>query len=150
VVGINGTEYLELLGSQGFSEKDFPAIQPLHQHRVWRRVGDRPTPESVGQAIEEARRGDHRFHMEGDSRTNDLSWVRGYENVLDPMNKLSAQFHEILDRRAVDRRSHAYRNALFHNLVAQTSCYRYWGQSRWTDYAWEICRRGSEILRKDF
>jgi len=39
---------------------------------------------------------------------------------------------------------------LFYNLLAQTSCYRYWGQSRWTDYAREICRRGSDILANDF
>jgi hypothetical protein len=66
------------------------------------------------------------------------------------MNKLSALFHEKLDGRAVDKRSHPYRNALFYNLVAQTSCYRYWGQSRWTDFARELCRRGTDILNHDF
>jgi hypothetical protein len=50
----------------------------------------------------------------------------------------------------VERRSHAYRDVLYHNLVAQTSCYRYWGEGRWTDYAREICRRGTEILQHDF
>jgi len=76
--------------------------------------------------------------------------VRGYENVLDPMNKLSAQFHQKLDGQAVDRRGQSYRNALFHLLTAETSCYRYWGQGRWTDYAREICRRGSDILTHNF
>ena len=66
------------------------------------------------------------------------------------MNKLSALFHDKVDNRKVDKGSYAYRNALYHNLVAQTSCYRYWGQSRWTDYAREICRRGMEILSRDF
>src|SRR6266516_4229970 len=84
------------------------------------------------------------------SWTNDLSWVRGYENVLDPMNKLSAKFHETLDSRPVDKRGHPYRNALFHLLVSQTSCYRYWGHGRWTDFAREICRRGNDILTYDF
>ncbi len=149
VAGINGTEYLELLQREGLSERDFSPIQPLHQHQIWRRVGNQPTPEAVQGAIEEARRSDHRFGMEGGSWTNDLSWVRGYENVLDPMNKLSAMFHEKLDSRPADKCGHAYRNALFHNLVAQTSCYRYWGQSRWTDYAREICRRGMEIIKHD-
>jgi len=150
VVGINGTEYLELIEATGLSEGDFEPIQPLHQHAIWRRVGDNPTPERVAKAIEEARASDHRFHMEGGSWTSNLSWVRGYENVLDPMNKLSARFHETLDGRSTDKRSHAYRNALFYNLIAQTSCYRYWGQSRWTDYAREICRRGASILANDF
>jgi len=150
VVGINGTEYLELLAKEGLPESAFSPIQPLHQHQIWQRVGSRPTPESVEKAVQEARRSDHRFDMEGGSWTNNLSWVRGYENVLDPMKKLSALFHEKLDGRPMDRRSHAYRNALFHNLVAQTSCYRYWGQGRWTEYAREICRRGVDILNHDF
>jgi hypothetical protein len=87
--------------------------------------------------------------MEGGSWTNDLSWVRGYESVLDPIRTLSAKFHEVTGGRAADTRSHAYRNALFHLLVAETSCYRYWGQGRFTDYAREFCRRGMEILKRD-
>jgi hypothetical protein len=150
VVGLNGTEYLELFGAAGVSTEQFAPIQPLHQGAIWGRVGTKPSPDAVAKAIEEAKRADHRFHMEGGSWTNNLSWVRGYESVLDPMNRLSALFHEKLDSRAVERRSHAYRNALYHNLVAQTSCYRYWGEGRWTDYAREICRRGTEILQHDF
>jgi hypothetical protein len=150
VVGLNGTEYLELLGAAGLTADRFTPIQPRHQDAIWRRVGSTPSPDAVASAIEEAKRSDHRFSMEGGSWTNNLSWVRGYESVLDPMRKLSALFHEKLDDRAVDRRSRAYRNALYHNLVAQTSCYRYWGAGLWTDYAREICRRGTEILQRDF
>ena len=150
VVGINGTEYLELLQSAGLSEKDFEPIQPLHQSAIWQRVGANVTPDAVAKAVEDAQKSDHRFHFEGGSWTNNLSWVRGYENVLDPMNKLSAQFHQKLDSRSVDRGGQPYRNALFHLLTAQTSCYRYWGQGRWTDYAREICRRGSDILTHNF
>ena len=150
VVGINGTEYLEMLAAAGVTEKDFTPIQPSHQHAIWKRVGNSPTPESVAGAIEEAKRGDHRFHMEGGSWTNNLSWVHGYENVLDPMNKLSAAFQEKLAGRDVDKRGHAYRNALFHHLVTQTSCYRYWGQGRWTEYAREICRRGMAAVNSGF
>ncbi|HYF47943.1 MAG TPA: glycosyl hydrolase family 57, partial [Planctomycetota bacterium] len=84
------------------------------------------------------------------SWTNNISWVQGYENVLTPMNKLSALFHEKLDNRQLDRNSHEYRNALFHLLVAETSCFRYWGQGIWTDYAREISRRGTDILTYDF
>ncbi len=150
VVGLNGTEYLELLGSVGITEKDFEPVQPLHQHAIWTRVGAAPDPERVARAIEEAKKSDHRFHMHGGSWTNDLSWVREYSNVIDPMNRLSAEFHEKLDGRTVERRSRAFRSALLHLLTSQTSCYRYWGQGRWTDFAREICRRGSEILRHDF
>jgi len=88
--------------------------------------------------------------MDGGSWTNNISWVQGYENVLTPMNKLSALFHEKLDNRPLDKNSHEYRNALFHLLVAETSCFRYWGQGIWTDYAREISRRGSDILTYDF
>jgi hypothetical protein len=150
VVGLNGTEYLELLATAGLTEDDFEPIQPLHQSKIWQRVGKKSSPENVAKVIEELRSHDHRFHMEGASWTNNLSWVRGYENVLDPMNQLSAKFHETLDPRAVDTRSHAYRNVLLHLLVSQTSCYRYWGQGRWTEYAREICRRGTEILAHNF
>ena len=50
----------------------------------------------------------------------------------------------------MDRNSRAYRNALFHLLASQTSCFRYWGQGVWTDYGQEICRRGMDILAHDF
>ena len=66
------------------------------------------------------------------------------------MNQLSARFHQVLDDRTVDRNSHAYRNALFHLLMAETSCFRYWGQGIWTEYGRELCRRGSDILAHDF
>jgi hypothetical protein len=150
VVGLNGTEYLELLAAHGVTEDLFQPVQPVHQGTVWKRVGGSPTPEKVNRAIEEAKRSDHRFMMEGGSWTNDISWVHGYENVLDPMKKLSARFHETLDGRPVETRGHAYRNALYHLLTAESSDYRYWGQGRWTDIAREIVRRGGDILEYDF
>jgi len=150
VVGLNGTEYLELLGAAGLTDGDFEPIQPVFQHEIWSRVGSSPTPESVTRAIEDARRSVPRFTVEGGSWTNNLSWVRNYENVLDPINKLSARFHQTLDGRAIDKRGRPYRNALLHLMVSETSCYRYWGQGRWTDYAREICRRGNDILTYDF
>ncbi len=92
---------------------------------------------------------DSRFHLEGGSWTNNVSWVEGYENVLDPMTRLSARFNRIVQEREPDPNSPAYRKALLHLLVAETSCFRYWGQGRWTDYAREICRRGMNILERD-
>jgi hypothetical protein len=32
--------------------------------------------------------------MEGGSWTNNISWVRGYENLLGPMERVSALFYE--------------------------------------------------------
>ncbi|GAH52436.1 unnamed protein product, partial [marine sediment metagenome] len=85
------------------------------------------------------------------SWTNNRSWIKGYENVLGPMEKLSALFHQKIDQNpAVNKQSAAYRETLFYLLVSQTSCYRYWGQGRWTDYAKEICRRGTQLLEKKF
>ena len=132
------------------TEDLFEPVQPIHQGTVWKQVGADVTPERVAKAIEDAKRSDPRFMMEGGSWTNDISWVRGYENVLDPIKKLSARFHETLGGRAVEKRGQAYRNALFHLLTAESSDFRYWGQGRWTDYAREICRRGEDILRYDF
>jgi hypothetical protein len=50
----------------------------------------------------------------------------------------------------VDTSEPRYRNALFHLLTTQTSCYRYWGTGLWTDYARELIRRTNEILKSDF
>ena len=66
--------------------------------------------------------------MEGGSWTNDLSWVRGYDRVLVPMEQASALFHERVLARGVPTGDPRYRKALFHLLAAETSCYRYWGE----------------------
>lgn len=150
VIGLNGTEYLELLYSLGITENDFEPIQPIHQHRLWKKIEGKTSLEKVSKKIQELQKEDDRFHMNGGSWTNNLSWIQGYDNVLDPMNKLSVLFHEKMGTHAPDRRSHPYRNALIHVLTSQTSCYRYWGQGRWTEYAREICRRGTDILTYDF
>jgi hypothetical protein len=43
-------------------------------------------------------------------------------------------------------RTPAYQEALLHVLLLETSCFRYWGQGVWTDYAQEIHRRGMALL----
>jgi len=149
VVSVTGTEYLELIERAGVTESMLAPIRPIHQGQVFKLI-TKWEPGAADKAIAQLKHGNSSFSMEGGSWTNNISWVRGYENVLTPMNKLSAQFHETLDNRKVDTNSHAYRRALFHLLVSQTSCFRYWGQGMWTDYAREICRRGSEILAHDF
>jgi hypothetical protein len=147
-IPVNVTEYLEYLDSIGIKEEDFPAIQPIMQKRIWDRLGARSSPEELERVLEQLRKEDHRFHVEGGSWTNNISWVRGYGNVLGPMEQTSALFSE--KTAGVPKSEHRYRNALFHLLTSQTSCYRYWGTGQWTDYAREICRRTNDVLRFDF
>jgi hypothetical protein len=166
VVGVNGTEYLELIEAAGCKPDTYPPCQPVGQHLVWEKVGQgRITPESLERAIQEIKRTNSNFHMDGGSWTNDRSWVRGYENVLQPMNRLSALFHEKIDpllrngnkpakatkpSAEPSTRQHRYRNALLHTLLLESSDFRYWGQGAWTDFAREIYRRGEAILHSDF
>jgi hypothetical protein len=88
--------------------------------------------------------------MEGGSWTSNLSWVRGYESVLGPMENLSVLFNTRVLNRVSSTAEHRYRNALFHLMTSQTSCYRYWGEGLWTEYGREICRRGEQIINNDF
>lgn len=157
-VAVNGTEYLELITDAGCKFEDYPACQPIQQHKIWQRVSpEKATPEAVEKAIAELKQTDHQFHMEGASWTNNLSWVRGYENVLEPMNQLSATFHEKIDPLLASSsdseritQQHRYREALLYNLLLQTSCFRYWGQGTWTDYARTIYERAEAIIRSNF
>jgi hypothetical protein len=43
-------------------------------------------------------------------------------------------------------RSPQYQEALLYLLLLETSCFRYWGQGTWTDYARELYRRGEASL----
>ncbi len=147
---MNATEYLEHLFAGGVREEDLPAVQPAMQKRIWERMRPGEGPEKLDRVIGELRREDRSFHVEGGSWTNNLSWVRGYENLLAPMDEVSALFHENVTARGFPPREYRYRNALLHLLASQTSCYRYWGQGRWTDYGREICRRARDILTYDF
>jgi hypothetical protein len=161
VVGVTGTEYLELIESAGCSPDAYPPCQAVGQHLIWQHVSpDATTPEQVAEAIATIQRERPDFQMEGSSWTNHISWVDGYENVLTPMQDLSRQFHQTIE----PLRHHdsaispserltqqpRYRNALLHNLLLQTSCFRYWGQGTWTEYAQELYRRGKAILNYDF
>ena len=142
---MNATEYLEFLFGLGIKEGDLPVIQPSMQKRIWDRFKAGDGSEKLNQVIEELRKEDHRFHMDGGSWTNDISWVRGYDNVLGPMEEASSAFYEKIIKPGVSAKDGRYRNALFHLMTAQTSCYRYWGQGQWTDYGREICRRSIAI-----
>ena len=152
VAGFNGTEYIELLEAAGVKPEDYPACQAVGQHKIWQKVDpDKSTPEAVAKVIQDLNENDHQFHMDGASWTNDLSWVKGYENVLEPMNQLSAMFHAKYDDAVAKdpavTKSTEYLEALLYVLLVETSCFRYWGQGTWTDYARELYRRGEELLK---
>jgi hypothetical protein len=147
---VNVSEHLEYLSSMGVQEKDFPAVQPIGQKRIWDRFKPGGGPENLAKVIEQLKKEDNRFHVEGGSWTNDISWVRGYESLLGPMEKCSSLFYEKVIKPGISPAEDRYRNALFHLLCSQTSCYRYWGQGIWTDYGKEILRRLEAILNHDF
>lgn len=147
---MNVSEYLDHLYALGIKETDFPVLQPIHQRRIWERFKAGDGEKKLAAVIEQLKKEDHRFHMDGGSWTNDISWVRGYENVLGPMEKVSSLFNEKVLKKKVSTGEHRYRNALFYLLSSQTSCYRYWGQGVWTDYGRELCRRAEAIVTHDF
>jgi len=146
---LNATEYLEHLAAMGITEKDFPEIIPLFQKRIWDRFTPGNGPEKLGKVIETLKKEDGRFNMDGGSWTNNISWVKGYENVLGPMEKASSLFYEKVIKPGIPPDDPAYRKALFFLLTSQTSCYRYWGQGQWTDYGQEICRRCMDVINYD-
>ena len=154
-VAINGSEYLELLEGAGVNSSAFPVIQAVQQHKLWPLLhpqgsSEPPDAAAVQAAIAQLQAADPSFSMAGASWTNNLSWVEGYANVLEPINQLSARFHRHFDPLvAADpalTQTPAYQQCLLHLLLLQTSCFRYWGQGTWTDYAREIHRRGMELL----
>jgi hypothetical protein len=147
---VNVTEYLEYLDSLGIDEAAFPAIQPIMQKRVWDRFADGAGPDALNKVIAEVGKQDDRFHMEGGSWTANISWVRGYDHLLGPMQNASVLFAEKALVTGVPTTETRFRNALYHLMTTQTSCFRYWGEGTWTDYGRELCRRTIEILDNDF
>jgi hypothetical protein len=141
---LNVSEYLDSLESIGITAADFPPIQPLFAHRLWQRYEAGSGPKKLAQVIDELKREDARFHVEGVSWTNNISWVRGYDEVLRPMERASALFAEKFLGKTPFNPAR-YRDALFHLLAAETSCYRYWGRGMWTDYGRELAERSIRI-----
>jgi len=152
VMAINGSEYLEMITAAGIHESRFPMIQAVHQQRIWDAMGSNTGRKALSTAITSLANSDSEFNIEGASWTNNLSWVEGYENILEPINQLSAQFHKRFDKELTNNpeltQTPHYQQALVHLLLSETSCFRYWGQGTWTDYAREIHRRGELILNE--
>jgi hypothetical protein len=146
---MNVTEYLEQLFASGIEPADLLVIQPLYQHRIWQQLAPDDGPERLARVVEQLRHEDSRIHVEGGSWTSDLSWVRGYNQVLIPMEEASSLFRERVLGRGVPSDEPRYRKALFHLLAAETSCYRYCGEGVWTDYGAELSRRTADIITHD-
>ena len=92
-----------------------------------------------GDAIGQLRLEDSRFHVEGGSWTSDLSWVRGYDKVLIPMERASSLFHEQIRRPPVPQGAvppAGRRDQLLPLL----------GEGVWTAYGAELSRRAADIL----
>jgi hypothetical protein len=146
---VNVTEYLEYLDTLGIREEDLPAVQPILQKRIWERFSNGAGPEAMRILIATLKREDGNFHMDGGSWTGHISWVHGYENVLGPMEAVSAAFEENIIRCGVPPCEPRYQTALYYLMLTQTSCFRYWGSGIWTEYAREFCRRAGDILKND-
>lgn len=144
-VAMNGSEYLAFIKKSGIDEKRFTPVQPISQHRIWNEV-TASGPGACDEAIRKIHEKDLSFNLDKGSWTNDRNWVKGYENVLDPIKALSVAFHKKFDKKGADKTSPEYKKALLYLLLSQSSDFRYWGQGIWTDYAREICRRGMESL----
>lgn len=147
---MNATEYLEQLWDTGVTPMNLPAVQPLFQNLIWERMAPGDGPQRLAAVISELSAAGNRFHMDGGSWTSDVSWVRGYQDVLIPMDRASSLFHERVLQTGASPAEPRYRNALFHLLTAQTSCYRFWGSGTWTSYGQEIARRAVDIVTHDF
>jgi len=151
-IAMNGSEYLDLIESLNIKKENYPLIQAKDQHKIWKKISGKRNPKAIEQAIAELKNEDQTFHMNGASWTNNLSWEDGYKNVLEPISKLSSYFHKTYDNLAIKNpsitKTHNYQQALLYLLLLETSCFRYWGQGKWTDYAKTIFERGEEALKK--
>jgi hypothetical protein len=150
-IAMNGSEYLDFLVTLNIDEDNFPLIQAIDQHKIWEKISGPITPTTFIKAIDELQEEDKSFSLSGASWTNNLSWEDGYKNVLEPISKLSSYFHETFDDLVVLNpsltKTHSYQEALLYLLLLETSCFRYWGQGKWTGYAKTIFDKGEEVIR---
>jgi len=149
-VAMNGTEYLEFVKHAGLDEGSFMPVEPVSQSKIWE-VLKEYSPGATDKAIEKVKQKYPGFSLEKASWTNDKDWVKGYEDIMDPIIQLSAAFHKKFDGEAGRGQAclpPTYKKALLYLLLSQTSCFRYWGTGVWTDYAKEICRRGMEAIKE--
>ena len=150
-IAMNVSEYLDLLETLNINQDNYPVIQAIDQNKIWEKISGPITPTAIEKAISKLKEEDHSFSLNGASWTNDLSWEKGYENVLAPISKLSSCFHKTFDHLVNQNpsitKTHIYKEALLYLLLLETSCFRYWGQGRWTGYAQTIFDRGEKLLK---
>jgi len=130
------------------ADSAFPVLRPVWQHLVWQRMSPGDGRLRLASVIADLAVRAPGFHMAGGSWTDDLSWVRGYEDVLIPMDRASSAFHERVAGGVMSTSDPRYRRALFHLLCAETSCYRHRGRGPWTGYAAEMARRAIEAAAR--
>ncbi|HEY9749916.1 MAG TPA: glycosyl hydrolase family 57, partial [Allocoleopsis sp.] len=168
VVGLTGTEYLELLAAAGYHPENYPVCQAKGQYQIWQRVSETATPKAIARAIAELKREDPNFRVAGVASAQALTWAKGNDPVLASMQKLSNLFHQKvaplltteaanghqsfsdLDQHSTITRQLSYRRALLYHLLLQTSCFHCWGQGMWTDYARILYSRGKENISNNF
>ncbi len=142
VAALNGSEYLDHLYAKGVKANDFIPVQPINQHRIWAELGNQYANGAADKAIERIKQKDHGFNLDRASWTSDRNWVEGYQGVLAPMFELSVKFHAKFDTKVERNTDKSFQQAFLYLLLSQTSCFRYWGEGQWTEYAKELCRRG--------
>jgi hypothetical protein len=119
-------------------------LQPLFQHRVWERFEPGEGPERLAAVIGELRAGDNRFSLEDGSWTNDISWMRGYGNVLTPMERASALFGKHLLASGVPASDPRYRRALFYLLAVKPAATATGARASGRIYGAELARRACQ------
>lgn len=143
---MNVAEYLERLFAMGITKENMPTAQPIRQHSIWKRFERGAGPEKLTQVIEELKQEDGGFFMESGNWTNNSSWVESNKQLLDPIMQCSARFSEKVLTPGIPSSDPTYRKALFYLLITQTSCYHYWGQELWSDYAQALCHRATDCI----
>ena len=98
---LNVTEYLEQLFATGISRERPAGVAAAVPEADLGRMAARRRPGAARRrSSSSCAHEDDRFHVEGGSWTNDISWVRGYDHVLVPMEQVSSLFHERVLARA--------------------------------------------------
>ena len=119
----------------------------MFQHRIWQELAPGDGPGRLANVVEQLRQDDSRFHVEGGSWTNDLSWVRGYDQVLAPMEQASALFYErMLTRGVPANRTRGTARPCFTCSLPRPAATATGAKGVWTDYGAELSRRTADIV----
>ncbi len=78
---VNITAHLEMLARLGIRDGDMPVPQPAFRQRARARFQPGEGPGRPAAVTGELSAEDGQFSMDGGSRTNDVSWVRGYQSA---------------------------------------------------------------------